>query len=334
MISKEDMIKATEKIRPLHDPSRTTFFEYTTAIAFDRIAAAKPDLAVIEVGLGGRLDATNTITPLVSVITDISREHEDYLGAGIKAVATEKAGVIKSGVPVITGASRKEARDVILSTARALNSRVLEFGRDFKGVRTALDTFDYISDEITFTGLRPAMTGAHQIKNASIAIRVAQELIAQGFKISEPAIREAVSKTQFSGRFELLRRNPDVVIDGAHTPEGMRLLKSAITKLYPSQRPLLLLGILKDKNVETLVHTIAPLARQVVCVAPHSDRSMEPEALAELVRAHGVPAQVADSIEKGFETLLAHAGKNDLIVAAGSLYMIGPVRRACGINDE
>ncbi len=334
MISKEDMIKATEKIRPLHDPSRTTFFEYTTAIAFDRIAAAKPDLAVIEVGLGGRLDATNTITPLVSVITDISREHEDYLGAGIKAVATEKAGVIKSGVPVITGASRKEARDVILSTARALNSRVLEFGRDFKGVRTALDSFDYISDEITFTGLRPAMTGAHQIKNASIAIRVAQELIAQGFKISEPAIREAVSKTQFPGRFELLRRNPDVVIDGAHTPEGMRLLKSAITKLYPSQRPLLLLGILKDKNVETLVHTIAPLARQVVCVAPHSDRSMEPEALAELVRAHGVPAQVADSIEKGFETLLAHAGKNDLIVAAGSLYMIGPVRRACGINDE
>jgi len=333
-ISKNEMITATEKIRPIYDRERTTFFEYTTAIAFDRIAAAAPDLAVIEVGLGGRLDATNTINPLVTVITDISREHEDYLGTGIKAVANEKAGIIKSGVPLITGASRRQARDVILATARSLNAPVFEFGRAFKGVRTALDTFDYNSQGMSIPGLRLSMAGAHQMKNACLAIRVVEELIKQGYNISEAAIREAISTTQFPGRFELLRRNPDVIIDGAHTPEGMRLLKSALLKLYPSKRPALLLGILKDKNVESLVRTIVPIAGKVVCVAPHSDRSMEPEALCKLVRQTGAPAAPMDSIENGFGTLFEQAGKDDVIVAAGSLYMIGPVRRACGKDDE
>ena len=236
-ISKDEMIKATEKIRPFYDRERTTFFEYTTAIAFDRIAAAKPDLAVIEVGLGGRLDATNTINPLVSVITDISREHEDYLGTGVRAIATEKAGIIKAGVPVVTGASRRQAREVILATARTICAPVFEFGRDFKSVRTSIDTFDYKSQDMSIPGLRLAMTGAHQMKNASLAIRVVEELMKQGYNISEAAIREAISTTQFPGRFELLRREPDIIIDGAHTPEGMRLLKSALVKLYPAKSP-------------------------------------------------------------------------------------------------
>lgn len=333
-VSKEDMIRSTEKIRPHHNPERTTFFEYTTAIAFDCIAAAKPDLAVIEVGLGGRLDATNTITPLVSVITDISREHEDYLGAGIRTIAVEKAGVIKKYVPLVTGASRKEARDVILTTAGSFDAPVFEFGRDFRGTRTSLNSFDYGSTGMSLNGLRLAMSGAHQIKNASLAIRVAEELMNHGFNLPEAAIREAIANTQFPGRFELLRRNPDVVIDGAHTPEGMRLLRSAITKLYPDRRPFILLGILKDKNVETLVRTIAPIAKKVVCVPPHSDRSMEPEALARLVQDTGVPATPIDSIEEGFNALMEMAGEHDVIVAAGSLYMIGPVRRACGKSDE
>ncbi|MGO9736821.1 MAG: bifunctional folylpolyglutamate synthase/dihydrofolate synthase [Desulfomonilaceae bacterium] len=333
-ISKDEMIKATEKIRPFYDRERTTFFEYTTAIAFDRIAAAKPDLAVIEVGLGGRLDATNTINPLVSVITDISREHEDYLGTGVRAIATEKSGIIKAGVPVVTGASRRQAREVILATARTICAPVFEFGRDFKSVRTSIETFDYKSQDMSIPGLRLAMTGAHQMKNASLAIRVVEELMKQGYNISEAAIREAISTTQFPGRFELLRREPDIIIDGAHTPEGMRLLKSALVKLYPGQKPLFLLGILKDKNIETLVRTITPIARKVICVAPHSDRSLEPEALCNLIRGLGTPANHMDSIEAGFLALLEQAGKDDVIVAAGSLYMIGPVRRACGKNDE
>ncbi|MGC8603670.1 MAG: bifunctional folylpolyglutamate synthase/dihydrofolate synthase [Desulfomonilaceae bacterium] len=334
LISKDEMMKATEKIRPFYNPERTTFFEYTTAIAFDCIASAKPDLSVIEVGLGGRLDATNTINPLASIITDISREHEDYLGTGLKSIAYEKAGIIKSGVPVITGASRRQAREMILEKARLMNAQVFEFGQNFKGVRTSLDTFEYRSKEMSLSGLKLAMSGAHQIKNATIAIRAVEELLKQDYKISEDAIREAISTTQFPGRFELLKRSPDVIIDGAHTPEGMRLLKSALIKLYPSRKPLLLLGILKDKNVETLVRTIAPIAKRVVCVAPHSDRSLDPKELCKIVTGLGTPATSMDSIEGGFSDLLEQAEMDDVIIAAGSLYMIGPVRRVCGKIDE
>lgn len=334
LISKDEMMKATEKIRPFYNPERTTFFEYTTAIAFDCIASAKPDLSVIEVGLGGRLDATNTINPLASIITDISREHEDYLGTGLKSIAYEKAGIIKSGVPVITGASRRQAREMILEKARLMNAPVFEFGQNFKGVRTSLDTFEYRSKEMSLSGLKLAMSGAHQIKNATIAIRAVEELLKQDYKISEDAIREAISTTQFPGRFELLKRSPDVIIDGAHTPEGMRLLKSALIKLYPSRKPLLLLGILKDKNVETLVRTIAPIAKRVVCVAPHSDRSLNPKELCKIVTGLGTPATSMDSIEGGFSDLLEQAEMDDVIIAAGSLYMIGPVRRVCGKIDE
>src|SRR5271157_1336094 len=136
LVPKEAIIETTEQIRRIYNPERTTFFEFTTAIAFDFIAKSKPDIAVIEVGLGGRLDATNTVEPLVTVITDISREHEDYLGAGIAAVAGEKAGVIKPAVPLITGAGRGEARKVILEAARNASATVKEFGKHFAAKRT------------------------------------------------------------------------------------------------------------------------------------------------------------------------------------------------------
>ena len=164
MVSKEALIASTEKIRTLYDPNRTTFFEFTTAVAFDCIADSVPDMAVIEVGLGGRLDATNTVSPRVTVITDISREHEDYLGVGIAAVATEKAGIIKKGVPLITGAARREARAIILETAQGLQASVKEFGRDFAGVRTAPGRFTYRSDSLTLEDLSLSMPGSHQIK--------------------------------------------------------------------------------------------------------------------------------------------------------------------------
>ncbi len=141
LVSKAAIIDSAEKVRAVYDPKRTTFFEFTTAMAFDCIAEMKPDIAIVEVGLGGRLDATNTVNSKVTVITDISREHEDYLGVGIASVAREKAGIIKPGVPLVTGASRKEAREVILGVASDASAPVREFGRDFSGKRTGTCQF-------------------------------------------------------------------------------------------------------------------------------------------------------------------------------------------------
>lgn len=333
-VSKEAVIASTERIRRLYDPDRTTFFEFTTAVAFDCIAQFKPDMAVIEVGLGGRLDATNTVDPLVSVITDISREHEDYLGVGIKSVAGEKAGIIKSRVPLITGASRHEAREVILETARSLSAPVKEFGRDFAGVRTGKDAFTYRSPGLALEHLSLSMPGSHQIKNASIAIAVIEELMSTGRSIPEESIRKGIARTRFPGRFELVSKNPDVIIDGAHTPEGMRLLKSTLRQVYPGVQPLVLLGMLRDKNYERLVKIIAPVAREIVCVAPQGSRALDPQELAELVTSLGVQATSAQSIPEGFAMLRGKAAPEDVILAAGSLYMIGPVRQACGAEDR
>jgi dihydrofolate synthase / folylpolyglutamate synthase len=334
MVSKDAVIASTEKIRKVYDPERTTFFEFTTAVAFDCISEWGPDIAVIEVGLGGRLDATNTVRSIVTVITEISLEHEDYLGRGIPSIAGEKAGIIKPGVPLITGATRKEAKEVILGTAETLGSRAWQFGRDFVGVRTGSDHFTYKSGAMTLEGLRSGMAGAHQMKNASLACAVVETLRSLGYGISEAAIREGLETTAFPGRFEVLRRNPDVVIDGAHTPDSMRLLKSTTSKLYPGVKPFVLLGMLAEKDYHQMSAIMAPIAREVVCVAPQGDRSLDAESLASAVGRHGVPVRAAAGIEEGFAMLMERAGFNDLILATGSLYMIGPVRRACGIADD
>jgi len=334
LIPREAIVSLTDKIRGLYDPARTTFFELTTALAFEYLAQAEPDMAVIEVGLGGRLDATNTLNPVVTVITDISREHEDYLGTGIASVAREKAGIIKPGVPLVTGASRHEARSVILAVAAEAGAEVKEFGRNFRGVKSSQTTFRYESGTLTLDNVILGMAGSHQMKNASLAVAAVEELIARGYTIPEKAIREGIRSAHFPGRFELLRKNPDVVIDGAHTPEGMRLLKSSLRSLYPGARPLMLLGMLRDKNFSALVRIIAPVAREIVCVPPQGDRALDPEELAAMVSDLGIPASASPSIVEGFHRLMDKASVNDLIVAAGSLYMIGPVRRACGIEVE
>jgi len=334
MVSQEAVIEATERIRSVYDPARTTFFEFTTALAFDCIAREHPDLAVIEVGLGGRLDATNTVDPAVTVITDISREHEDYLGRGIASIAREKAGIIKPHVPVVSGAARIEARQVIVDVARGLAAPIKEFGRDFQGLRMRGNSFTYRSETLTLQELALTMQGSHQVKNASLAIAAVEELTAQGYKISEASIRKGIEATRLAGRFEIIGRDPDVIIDGAHTPEGMRLLKSTVKRLYPGVKPLLLLGMLKDKNYCKLAEIIAPLAREVICVPPMGDRALDPGELATVVRKLGVPGEASSDITEGFERLMDKSSKTDLVLATGSLYMIGPVRRACGLTEE
>ncbi len=334
LISKEEIVETTEKIRRIYDPKRTTFFEFTTAIAFDYIARSKPDFAVIEVGLGGRLDATNTVQPLVTVITDISREHEDYLGKGIASIATQKAGIIKPGVPVITGAGRSEARRVILEIAQNNTATVKEFGKHFATRKTAIGIFHYKSDSLELKNVSYSMAGSHQMKNAALAIAASEALRDQGYKISEAAIRDGIKRTVFPGRFEILGKKTVTIIDGAHTPEGMRLLKSTFRRRYPGIKPLLLLGILQDKDRKTLLDIIVPLARHVVCVPPESERAIDPEELAAMVRRRGVSANWASGIREGFEMLMAQATENDVTLVTGSLYVIGPIRKACGLADE
>jgi len=334
MISKDALVGTTKKVRGLYDPDRTTFFEFTTALAFDCISRFKADLAIVEVGLGGRLDATNTISPEVCVITDISLEHQDYLGDTITAIAREKAGIIKPNTPVVTGASRDKARMVIREAALRLSCPVREFGKDFRSVRTGTHSFRYESRDLSIDNIELSMPGAHQTKNAALAVAVVEDLIGAGFAIGEDAVRTGIFRTRFPGRFEVLMTNPDVIIDGAHTVEGMRMLRSTLGKLYRGKKMLLILGMLKDKNCRELVDIIAPMAHEIMCVPPQSNRALEPRELSVLAARPGIAVDYRNSIEEGFRHLFSKAGRDDVVVAAGSLYMIGPVRIACGCDNE
>lgn len=334
MISKEALVDATRRVRSLYDSERTTFFEFTTALAFDCISQFKPDLAVVEVGLGGRLDATNTLCPDVCVITDISLEHQDYLGDTIASIAREKAGIIKTNTPVVTGASRDQARMVIREAALRLSCPVREFGKDFRSVRTGTHSFRYESRDFTIENIELSMPGAHQTKNAALAVAVVEDLMNAGFDIGEDAVRTGILRTKFPGRFEVLKTNPDVIIDGAHTVEGMRMLRSTLNGLYGGKKIFLLLGMLRDKNCRELVEIIAPMAHEIMCVPPQSNRALEPRELLDLAARPGIAVDYRDTIEGGFRHLLSKAGRKDVVVAAGSLYMIGPVRSACGYDDE
>ena len=334
LISEKAVIESTNRIKRLYDPVRTTFFEFTTALAFEQIAKFRPNLAVIEVGLGGRLDATNTLEPDVTVITDVSLEHQDYLGSTIADIAWEKAGILKTGKPLVTGASRKQARNVILEKARRFDCPVKEFGLDFRAVRKSSSAFSYHSHYRDLDTVRLSMAASYQLKNAAVAIAVVEELIKIGYDISDDAIREGISATRFPGRFEVLAENPYIIIDGAHTPEGMRLLKSNIRRLFPNRTVRLVLGMLRDKACEDLVSIIAPIATEVACVPPQSDRALDPEELSALVNRLGIPGSSHDTIEGGFEYVRTRSGRDDVIIAVGSLYMIGPVRTACGYPDE
>jgi len=329
MVSKEAVIRATEQTRAVYDPQRTTFFEFTTAIAHLCIAEAEPDIAVVEVGLGGRLDATNILRPAVTVITDIALEHEDYLGDTIAAIAREKAGIIKPGVPLVTTATRPDALEVIQETARAASAPMKQFVRDFIGIRTALDEFTYRSDKLELKGLKLGLAGGHQVKNAALACAAVEALRESGYEVSEDAFRRGIESTRFPGRFEVLRRRPDVIIDGAHTPEAMRLLKHTLRRFYPTAKPLVLMGMLAEKKWRQMAEILASVAGEVVCVAPQGDRALDPEELAAWVRECGVPARAERGIVEGFEALREMASPDDVILAAGSLYMIGPVRDAC-----
>lgn len=334
MISKEEVIESVQKVKAVYDPERTTYFEFTTAVAFDCIARRKPDLAIIEVGLGGRLDATNTINPLVSIITDIAKEHEEYLGQGIYSVAKEKAGIIKKSTPTLTSATRKEALQAILETATARSSNVKIFGKDFKGKRVGPSSFDYLSAGVTMKGLDYSLAGGHQMKNASLAIAAVEELRRNGYFIPETAIRAGIDQAVFPGRFEIVSTRPDIVIDAAHTVDSMRLLRNTLERSYPNKKPFALIGMLAEKNYQDMLKIIQPIVGKVICVKPQGNRALDGEELAAAARSIGMDADSSPSVEKALNTLKGLARAEDLILATGSIYMIGLVRKACGLDDE
>jgi dihydrofolate synthase/folylpolyglutamate synthase len=304
-----------------------TFFEVVTAMGFLHFARAGVEWAVVETGLGGRLDATNTLLPEVSVITRIGMDHAEFLGGTIPEVAREKAGIIKEGVPVVSYAQEPAALAALAEKAGRLDL----LGRDFFADVTAHGregvTFTYRSERGALESLSLPLGGAHQAGNAALAVR-AFELL--GIGPAEPPVRTGLAALHWPGRLELAHRDPDVIIDGAHNPEAVAALARTLAEdcLRPGERVTLVFGAMADKDSRGMLLPLIPLAAEIVCAAPAFGRAARPEALAALARSLGHGNVTTAPTPAAALALAVRSGRT--VVVTGSFYMVGAVREALG----
>lgn len=301
-----------------------TFFECVTAMAFDHFARAGIDFAIYEVGMGGRLDSTNVVTPEVCVITQIDFDHENYLGHSIEQIAAEKAGILKPGVPVVCAADRPEARAVIARRAAELAAPLLDLDDPSAASSSQLKVIASSEGHIL---LQPSLTGRFQLRNALAATAAALQLRQRGFPISDQAISLGIAQTRWPGRLERIARNPDVYLDGTHNPAGARELLAFWSEQLANRRIILLFGAVRDKAVEEITSLLFPCAAHVICTQPRSSRAISAQRLAELTAHDAGNVEVIAEPEAALARALELARPDDVVFATGSLYLVGDLRR-------
>ncbi|MBZ5553977.1 MAG: bifunctional folylpolyglutamate synthase/dihydrofolate synthase [Acidobacteriia bacterium] len=320
-----------------HLPSHPTYFETITAMAFDYFARAKVDVAVVEVGMGGRLDSTNLITPVVSLITNIDFDHERFLGNTIRGIAREKAGIIKKGVPVLTSARRADALQVIRRVARSRKapfhqarhrtrlSRIhLELGRS----RFFLTTPDGPYEKVELP-----LTGRHQIDNAVLAIRGLEECRGRGLSVSRADILTGLGTVRWPGRFERISTRPEIVVDGAHNPAGARALRRVVKDLLRGRKIILIYGAMRDKAIRKVFRQLEPLATQVIFTHPAIHRAATPQEIFCQAGEPGCPSYLARNLPVALKLARHLARRTSTILITGSLYLVGEAKRILGRGD-
>ena len=310
-----------------------TQFEVLTALAFFYFAIKHVEYAVIEVGLGGLLDSTNVIVPEVSIITNVTLEHADRCGGTLEGVAHHKAGIIKDDVPVVT-AAQGVALDIIRQQAEEKNADIFVAGEDFSA--------EFISCESNFqrlefsSGLLGAvkepytlhLLGKHQIENAAVAVMAAKLIHNLDDRITNKTIDDALSLVSWPARFERVEMGRQkIIIDGAHNPAGMTALRESLDLYYPAEERVLLLGILKDKDIDTMLDILLRPNDTVVVTVPHSDRASDPQLLAGKVAAHVQHVEAIADNDEAMNRALELANGEKLLVMAGSLYLVGELRK-------
>ena len=311
-----------------------TEFEVMTAMAFLWFAKCRVEYAVVEVGLGGLLDSTNVIEPEVSVITNVTMEHADRCGGTLEGIARHKAGIIKDGIPVVT-AAKGMPLDVIRQTAEEKNADVFVAGEDFQAKYLISDgrtqSAEFTSDLLCIQRYQYKLhlLGMHQIENSSVAIITACLLHNEESRITEKTIREALEIVTWPARFERVDLGDQIVlIDGAHNPDGIRVLRESLDTYFPDHARTYLLGILRDKAIDAMLDNLLRPEDEVVVCAPHSERADNVDDLARRVKERGVLAvATAADYETALNRALRLAGENRILVIAGSLYLVGGIRQ-------
>jgi dihydrofolate synthase/folylpolyglutamate synthase len=308
-----------------------TYFECVTAMAFESFARSRVKFGVFEVGLGGRLDATNILNPVISIITRIDFDHENFLGHSLREIAAEKAGILKPGVPVVLAEQHPEAREVVLARAKQLDCPVIEPTSLFHVEEESLQG-GLLRARVTETAsgtvfeLAPSLPGRFQLQNALNALNAACFLRTRGFRISNDAITLGIANTVWPGRLEKMQSHPDIYLDGAHNPSAARELASFLEQNFAGSRIWLIYAALRDKAVDEVAGVLFPRAEEVIFTAPRTSRAISAAQLAEIAGHHAPHFSVIPNAEKALDYALAKAAAEDAIFITGSLYLIGQLR--------
>lgn len=333
-ISGSDLVRGVslirEKISLLQEEKKElpSAFEAETALAFWLFGEKGCDFAVIETGMGGLLDATNVIEkPALSVIASVSFDHMAFLGNTLEKIAYQKAGIIKSGCPVVSALQHKEAADVIEKTALEKGSELTVVSEDLIKDRSGISKmlcqiFDYKG----YKKLKISLLGKYQLKNAALAIEATEALKREGIKIKESAIYEGLEKADIFGRFQMISKKPCVILDGAHNEEAAERLSESIDRYFSGRRLIFIMGMLGDKEVDKVCGITAAKAECVFTVTPDNPRAMNAIELAGIAGRYNKNVTAADSLAEAFEMASLMAGRDGIIICFGSLSFLGKMK--------
>ena len=330
-IPDEDIVYLVDKLKPAveavnHDATygQLTTFEVTTALGFMHFAGIKADFQVIEVGLGGRLDATNVIQPEVCIITSISYDHTDLLGNTLAEIAAEKAGIIKQGSVVVSSSQVEEAKNAIVEQCKKSQAEFISVGQDvtwrnpgFESNRQLLQ----VKGRMAAYDLSIPLLGQHQLDNTATAVAALEVLIEKGFNISKDHITEGLAKVVWEARLQVLNRKPLVVVDGAHNVDSVQKLKQSLRQYFNYDRAILIIGFSSDKNLTGMVSEVAPFFNEVIATRSIHPRAMATAPIVAEFARHGVAVRETDDISIALPLALELAGDKDIICVTGSLFV-------------
>jgi len=334
-----DLAPAAARLEQETGLGAVTLFEFMTAMAFQCFASERSELQTIEVGLGGRLDATNVVRPEACAITSISMDHMAILGDTLEEIAEEKAGILKQGVPAVVGPQRPGALAVVLDAAEKQGSPVVRVGEDLTWELVEADSTGQsalIHGWLDDYNVRIPLLGTHQLENAATAVGVAEVLKSEGWQISERTIRKGLAQVSWPCRLEVLDRQPQTVSDGAHNVYSMETMLSSLRRYFQYDRLLVIAGFSRDKSVGGMAEALGRLADMVIATRSRHPRSMAPTALADLMRQSGIQCtSQSDTVAQALELARGEAGPDDLILVTGSLFVAAEAREeTLGIEPE
>jgi dihydrofolate synthase/folylpolyglutamate synthase len=328
-ISDENVVASYKAVKSVHYGTREpTFFEFATAMALYEFGRQKVDLAVIETGMGGRLDATNIIKPALSIITNISLEHRDYLGNTITEIAREKGGIIKKGVPVITGVKQKHAISALKTISKKQSAKLYRFGDAFRVRRNKNGTFNYFGIDNVWRNMHSGLIGRHQVDNAALVLAACEVLNKNNFGITLQNIQDGLVKNRWPGRLEIVSTSPLIILDGAHNFIAARNLSRYMSENISDRKITLIVGILDDKPYTAMLKSLVPHCNSVILTSPKIDRALAPEKLYTIVKDIITDIHIIPDVDKAITYAIEAASTDDVICIAGSLYVVGEVKEA------